>query len=130
MRRDFKMTEKLRFNVYVKIKKGRHEDFKKIAKDWSAYQLKGRLDILSYEWFFLEKDQSQALIMEVYENSDAMMATYKALDESDEHFEETDYPYEIIKTEVCGKVSEELKNRIGIGKSRVEHYTHLAGFTR
>ena len=124
------MTEKLRFNVYVKIKKGRHEDFKKIAKDWSAYQLKGRLDILSYEWFFLEEDQSLALIMEVYENSDAMMATYKALDESDEHFEETDYPYEIIKTEVCGKVSEELKNRIGTGKSRVEHYTHLAGFTR
>ena len=79
------MTETLRFNIYVKVKEGRLEDFKQTAKDWSAYQLKRRPDILSYEWFFLDNDQSLALIMEVYENSDAMMATYKALDESDEH---------------------------------------------
>ena len=124
------MTETLRFNIYVKVKEGRLEDFKQTAKDWSAYQLKRRPDILSYEWFFLDNDQSLALIMEVYENSDAMMATYKALDESDEHTKETDYPYEMIKTQVCGKVSEELKKIMNKGKSPIEYYTHIEGFTR
>ena len=124
------MTETLRFNIYVKVKEGRLEDFKQTAKDWSAYQLNRRPDILSYEWFFLDNDQSLALIMEVYENSEAMMATYKALDESDEHTKETDYPYEMIKTQVCGKVSEELKKIMTKGKSPIEYYTHIEGFTR
>lgn len=124
------MSDTLRFNVYVKVKEGRLEDFKQIAKDWSAHHLTARPDILSYEWFFMDEDQTQAQVMEIYESSEAMMATLKDVEESGEHTEDTDYPYEMVKTEICGKVSPELRKMMGSGKSAVEYYSHIDGFTR
>ena len=58
------MTEAIRFNVHVSIKDGRVEEFEGIAKEWSAYHYKQRPDVLSYEWFFMDADQSKALGME------------------------------------------------------------------
>ena len=44
--------------------------------------------------------------------------------------EEPDYPYEMTKLEVLGNVSDELKERLDAGKSPIEYWGHLNGFTR
>ena len=46
-------SEYTRFNVYVKVKEGRLEDFRGIARDGSAWLKQAHPDIVSYECFFL-----------------------------------------------------------------------------
>ena len=123
------MSEYIRFNVYVKVKEGRLEEFRGIARDWSAWQKQARPDILSYEWFFPEQDPMTAQVMEVYESSEAILATLQEVDAS-EVAEEPDYPYEMTKIEVCGPVSDALKARLDKGKSPIEYWTRINGFTR
>ena len=122
------MTNPIRFNVYVTVKEGRLEDFKQIAKEWSANNKQERPDILSYEWFFTP-DQKSAQVMELYESSDAMLSTLKKVSESESE-EEPDYPYEMKKLEVLGNISNELRERLDAGKSPIEYWSHLNGFTR
>ena len=83
---------------------------------------------MSYEWFF-SPDQKSAQVMELYESSEAMLATLKKVSESESE-EEPDYPYEMTKLEVLGNVSDELKERLDAGKSPIEYWGHLNGFTR
>jgi hypothetical protein len=123
------MADPVRFNVYVEVKDGRLDDFKKIARDWSVHHYKTRPDILSYEWFFMGEEEKKALVMEVYESSEAMLATMGQVSEA-EQAEEPDYPYDMIKLEVCGNVSDELRQRLDKGKSTIEYYNHIDGFTR
>lgn len=123
------MADPVRFNVYVAVKDGRLNDFRQIAKEWSAYHYTERPDVLSYEWFFLDEDETKALVMEVYESSEAMLATMEQVSEAEET-EEPDYPYDMIKLEVCGNISNALRQRLDAGKSRIEYYNHIDGFTR
>ena len=123
------MTEAIRFNVHVSIKDGRLEEFEGIAKEWSAYHYKQRPDVLSYEWFFMDADQSKALVMELYESSEAMLATMEEVSEAEET-EKPDYPYEMIKLEVCGNISDALRERLDAGGSNIIYYRHFDGFTR
>lgn len=123
------MADPIRFNIFVTVKDGRLDDFKGIAKQWSTYNYKQRPDILSYEWFFLGDDEKQALVMEVYESSEAMLATMEQVSDSEEA-EEPDYPYDMIKMEVCGNLSDALRKRLDAGKSTIEYYNHINGFTR
>ena len=122
------MTNAIRFNVYVTVKEGRLDDFKQIAKEWSANNKQERPDILGYEWFF-SPDQKSAQVMELYESSEAMLATLKKVSASESE-EEPDYPYEMIKLEVLGNISDELRERLDSGKSTIEYWSHLNGFTR
>ena len=123
------MADGIRFNVYVSIKDGRLQDFKDIAKDWSAYHYKERPDVHSYEWFFMDADQTKALVMEVYEGSEAMLATMEQVSDAEE-VEKPDYPYEMTKLEVCGNISDALRERLDAGGSNIVYYRHIDGFTR
>ena len=64
--------------------------------------------------------------MEVYEDSDALLAYYERPSEAGE----TGYPYDTTKVEVCGNVSAALRERLDAGKSPIEFFHHLGGFTR
>lgn len=123
------MADPIRFNTFVTVKEGRLDDFKGIAKQWSTYNYKQRPDILSYEWFFLGDDEKQALVMELYESSEAMLATMEQVSESEEA-EEPDYPYDMVKMQVCGKLTAALRKRLDAGKSKIEYYNYIDGFTR
>lgn len=123
------MSELIRFNVHVAVKEGRLEDFKTIAREWSAHHLTERPDILSYEWFFKNPEQTEALVMELYESSTAMLATMGEVAET-KAVEEPDYPYEMDRIEVCGNVSDALRERLDAGKSKVEYYSYIGGYTR
>jgi hypothetical protein len=123
------MADPIRFNIFVTVKEGRLDDFKGIAKQWSTYNYKQRPDILSYEWFFLGDDEKQALVMELYESSEAMLATMEQVSESEEA-EEPDYPYDMVKMQVCGKLTDALRKRLDAGKSKIEYYNYIDGFTR
>ena len=123
------MSDLIRFNIHVKVKEGRLEDFKGIAKDWSAHHYTERPDILSYEWYFLGEDETRAMVMEVYESSEAMLATMGQVAEAEE-VEEPDYPYEMIKIDVCGNVSDALRARIDSGNSKIDYYRRIEGYTR
>ena len=123
------MKDAIRLNVYVSIKDGRLEDFKGIAKDWSANNHKERPDILSYEWFFMDPGQTKALVMEVYESSEAMLTTLGKVADTEE-VEQPDYPYEMIKLEVAGNISDALRKRLDAGPSDVVYYHRFDGFTR
>ena len=123
------MGDQIRFNVYVTVKEGRLDDFRQIAKDWSAHHKSERPDILSYEWFYTSEDETKAQVMEVYESSEAMLATMEQVAESESQ-EEPDYPYEMTKLEILGPVSKALKERLDAGGSPIEYWDHLDGFTR
>ena len=120
------MPDPIRFNVYVTVKDGRLDEFKRIATEWSAYHKKARPDVLSYEWFFSSDDETKIQVMEVYESSEAMLATMEQTSEAGE----TDYPYEMTKLEVCGNVSPALREKLDAGSSPIEYWNHLDGFTR
>jgi quinol monooxygenase YgiN len=120
------MTDHIRFNVYVTAKEGRLDELKQIAKDWSAYMKKERPDVLSYQWFFASDDETKVQVMEVYESSEAMLATMEQTSDSGE----TDYPYVMTKLEVCGNVSDALRAKLDAGDSPIEYWNHIDGFTR
>ena len=120
------MADPIRFNIYVTVKDGRLDDFKQIAEDWSVYHQQERPDILSYEWFF-SPDETQCQVMELYESSEAMLATMEQVSESEE---KPDYPYEMDKLEVLGNISNALKAKLDEGESPIEYWSYLNGFTR
>ena len=122
------MADPVRFNVYVTVKEGRLDEFKKIAKDWSAYHKSTRPDVLSYEWF-MSPDETRCQVMELYESSEAMLATMEQVSDSEEA-EKPDYPYEMDKLEVCGNISDALRKKLDKGESTIEYWNHLNGFTR
>ena len=119
------MADPIRFNVYVTVRDGRLEEFKRLAKEWIRYNEK-RPEILGYEWFFASDDETKVQVMEVYEDSGALLAYYERASEAGE----TDYPYDTTRVEVCGNVSDALRERLDAGKSPIEYYGHLGGFTR
>jgi quinol monooxygenase YgiN len=123
------MLELIRFNVHVAVKEGRLEDFKTIAREWSAHHLSERPDILSYEWFFKTEDQSRAIVLELYESSAAMLATMGQVAEAEE-VEEPDYPYDMIKIDIFGNASDALRERLDAGKSKIDYYNYIDGYTR
>ena len=123
------MTDLIRFNIYVTVKEGRLEDFKQIARDWSARNLNERAYVRSYEWFFLGEDETDALVIEVFNSSEEILATMERTSEA-ESVEEPDYPYEMIKMEVCGEISDALRARLNSGKTKIEYYRRFEGFTR
>ena len=120
------MSDQVRFNVYVTVKEGRLDEFKRIAGDWSAWLEKERPDVVSYEWFSASEDEMKVQVMEVFESSAAMLATMSQTSDEDE---KPDYPYEMTKLEVLGNVSDELRERLDSGDSPIEYWSHLAGFT-
>lgn len=119
------MADPIRFNVYVTVREGRQEEFKRLAAEWIKYN-ENRPEILGYEWYFASDDETKVQVMEGYEDSDALLAYYERASEAPE----TDYPYDTTKVEVCGNVSDALRARLDAGKSPIEYYGHLGGFTR
>ena len=120
------MADPVRFNVYVTVRDGRLEEFKRLAKEWIAGNRK-RPEILSYEWFFRSEDEMQVQVMEVYESSEALLAYI----ERGSGGEETpDYPYDTTRLEVCGNVSDALRRRLDAGVTEIAYYRHFDGFTR
>ena len=122
------MADPIRFNVYVTVKEGRLEEFKKIARDWSAHHKKERIDVLSYEWF-ISPDGTRCQVMELYESSEAMLATMEQVSESDVS-EKPDYPYEMDKLEVCGDISNALRVKLDAGESPIEYWGFIDGVRR
>ena len=122
------MADPIRFNVYVTVKEGRLEEFKKIARDWRAHHKKERIDVLSYEWF-ISPDGTRCQVMELYESSEAMLATMEQVSES-EVAEKPDYPYEMDKLEVCGDISDALRVKLDAGESPIEYWGFIDGFRR
>ena len=122
------MADPIRFNVYVTVKEGRLEEFKKIARDWSAHHKKERIDVLSYEWF-MSPDGTRCQVMELYESSEAMLATMEQVVES-EVAEKPDYPYKMDKLEVCGDISDALRVKLDAGESPIEYWGFIDGFRR
>jgi|TARA_B110000908_G_C10083787_1_gene370817 hypothetical protein len=47
-----------------------------------------------------------------------------------EEAEEPDYPYGMIKIKISGNVSDALRERLDAGKSKIEYYNYVAGYTR
>ena len=58
-----------------------------------------------------------------------MLATMEEVSEAEEA-EKPDYPYEMIKLEVCGNISDALRERLDAGGSNIIYYRHFDGFTR
>lgn len=120
------MSDAIRFNVYVTVKEGRLEEFRKLAKSWIKGNQKND-HILSYEWFASGDDETCYQIMEIYDSSEALLATMGEVAKAGE----TDYPYVMDKLEVCGKITDALRERLDKGKSSQNvYFDHFDGFTR
>jgi hypothetical protein len=87
------------------------------------------LALNSYEWFFKNEDQTRAMVLELYESSAAMLATMGRVAEA-EGAEEPHYPYDMIKIETFGNVSDALREGLDAGKSKIEYYNYIDGYTR
>lgn len=120
------MADAVRFNVYVTIRDGRRDEFKRLAKEWIAGNRK-RPEILSYEWFFSSADETKVQVMEVYESSEALLAY---IERGSGGQEKPDYPYHTTRVEVCGNVSDALRERLDAGGTDIAYYRRFDGFTR
>ena len=120
------MANPVRFNVYVTVREGREDEFKRLAKEWIAGNAK-RPEVLSYEWFFEHGDETRVQVMETYADGDALLAY---LERGSGDGTPPDYPYVTTRLEVCGNISAALKKRLDGGATEVSYYDHFAGFTR
>lgn len=120
------MAGRVWFNVYVTVKDGRLEEFKRLAKAWTKFN-KERPEILGYEWFSTGDDETKVQVMEVYEDADALLAYMERAAQSDET---PDYPYDTTKVEVLGDVSDALRKRLDAGTSPIEYFARFEGFSR
>ena len=84
--------------------------------------------MLSYEWF-MSPDGTRCQVMELYESSEAMLATMEQVVES-EVAEKPDYPYKMDKLEVCGDISDALRVKLDAGESPIEYWGFIDGFRR
>ena len=119
------MADAVRLNVYVTVREGREDEFKRLAKEWIAGNAK-RPQVLSYEWFFEHGDETRVQVMETYADGDALLADLERAGDG----ETPDYPYEMTRLEVCGNISAALRKRLDSGATEVSYYDHFAGFTR
>ena len=61
------MADRVWFNVYVTVRDGMLEDFKSMAQDRIAAHREHTPEILAYEWFATDEDETKFQVMELYE---------------------------------------------------------------
>ena len=123
------MADPIRFNVYASVHDGKLEQFKRVAKDMITKARAEDHGTLSYEWFFTSEDESAVQVLEVFENSEALLAYFKRgeADEKGHLFLET---CDVTKIEICGNASEALREKAESWGFEIDYYHYLDGFTR
>lgn len=125
------MSGRIWFNVYVTVRDGRLDELKRVAKDFVEAN-RERPEMLSYEWFFTNEDQTHCQVFEIYKSADALLASLERESEAadDDDNGEVDYPFEITRMEVCGDVSDALRMRLDSGRTPIEYFDRFDGFSR
>jgi quinol monooxygenase YgiN len=118
------MTDYLRSNVEISISAGKIDEFKQLATEIIKKVEANEPNALSYEWF-LSDDESKCYVVEIYKDSEAVMAHLGNIGEMMGPILEI---APITRLEVYGSPSDELRQ--ALEPLGAQYFEHWNGITR
>jgi len=118
------MTSYIRTNAELSIAEGKIDEFKKMAAEMIKKVEANEPGMLSYEWF-LSDDESKCYLIEIYKDSEAVMAHFGNIGEMMGPFMEI---AQITRIELYGNPSDEVRQAVAPMEPKISEPWN--GFTR
>jgi quinol monooxygenase YgiN len=116
------MTDYIRANAELSIPAGKIDEFKKLAAELIKKVEANEPNTLSYEWF-LSDDESKCYVLEIYKDSEALMAHLGDIGEMMGPFLEL---APLTRLELYGSPSDEVRQALEpFGTKFFEHWNGL-----